>query len=151
MSNDSLDIVTLREFIYSHIFPTRHPQNETVSRTHKSCLLQRAGHSRVWVSEGRFVERSLSGYRTEKFHNVILLSISIDYTMDTPCNPSSEKNKGKDTRCFRRAYTLFIQGHLLYQSQRDHLQQVSVNVLDTLDFLFLHPEGHGKRRHDFVS
>lgn len=131
---------------YSHIFPKHHPQNETVSRTHKSCLLQRVGHTRVSVSEGRLGERCLSGYRTGKSHNVILLSISIDYTMDTPCNPSQKKNK-----VFRRSLILFLQGHLLYQRQRDHRQEVPVNVLDMLDFLFLHPEGHGKRRHDFVS
>ena len=86
---------------YSHIFPTRPPHTETVSRIHKSCLLQRVGRTRVSVSEGRLGERSLSGYRTEKSHNVILLSISIDYTMDTrSCNESSEKN-----RLFRRDYS----------------------------------------------
>jgi hypothetical protein len=133
---------------YSHIFPTRPPHTETVSRTHKSCLLQRVGHTRVWVSEGRLGERCLSRYRTEKSHTVILLSISIDYTMDTrSCNPSSEKNK----RFRRSLIRLFIQGHLVYQRQRDHRQQVPVNVLDTLDDLFLHPEGHGERRDDFVS
>lgn len=81
---------------YSRIFPTHHPHTETVSRIHKSYLLQRAGHTRVWVSEGQLGERCLSGYRTEKSHNVILLSISIDYTMDThirSCNESSEKNR----------------------------------------------------------
>ena len=34
-------------------------------------------------------------------------------------------------------------GEFVYQRHGHHHQQVPVNVLDTLDFLLLHPQGHG--------
>lgn len=66
-----------------------------VFRTHKSCLLKPIDRSQVSASGVQLVEKCLSGYHTEKYHTVSLLSKSIDHTMDTTstrsCYNPSEK------------------------------------------------------------
>lgn len=54
------------------------------------------------------------------------------------------------TECITEGYTNVLYKGLritnrefVYQRHGHHRQEVPVNVLDTLDFLLLHPQGHG--------
>lgn len=77
-------------------------------RSHKSFLLQPIGRSPISASGVQLVETSLSGYHTEKYHIVSLLSKSIDHTMDTTstrsCYNPSEKTMdfAEDIEDYRR-------------------------------------------------